>query len=107
MRPNSYQGPFTLQTFSGEFLSIPGLFFVASWLATVAIHVVFAVGVLQDTIDLRHKGVTTTLVSPAWWTLATLFVGVFVAALYWVIHHSALRRESPGKKATADRSGLE
>ena len=95
------------QTYPGQFLSLPILFFVASWLATIAVHVVFAVGVLRDTVDLRHRGVATSLVSPAWWTLATLFGGVFVAALYWVIHHSTLRRESPRKEATADRTGLE
>ena len=70
------------QTDPRQFLSLPILFFVASWLATVAIHVVFAVGVTKDAIDLRHRGVATSLVSPSWWTLATRFGGVFVAALY-------------------------
>ncbi len=95
------------QTDPGQYLSLPILFLAASWLATVAVHVVFAVGVTQDAIDLRHRGVATSLVSPAWWTLATLFGGVFVAALYWLIHRFALRHESPGKEATADRSALE
>ena len=95
------------QTYPGQFLSLPVLFFVASWLATIAVHVVFAMGVMGDATDLQKRGASTSLVSPAWWTLATLFGGVFVAALYWVIHRSALRHESSGKEATADRSGLE
>ncbi len=95
------------QTDPGQFLSLPILFFAASWLATVAIHVVFAVGVMGDATDLQKEGASTSLVSPAWWTLATLFGGMFVAALYWVIHHSSLRLDSPGKEATTDRSGLE
>ena len=95
------------QTDAGQFLSLPILFFVASWLATIAVHVVFAMGVMGDATDLQKKGASTSLVSPAWWTLATLFGGVFVAALYWIIHRSALRHESPAKEATADRTGLE
>ena len=96
-----------LQAYPGQFLSLPILFFVASWLATIAVHVVFAIGVMGDATDLQKKGGSTSLVSPAWWTLATLFGGVFVAALYWIIHRSALRHESPAKEATADRTGLE
>ena len=95
------------QTDPGQFLSLPILFFVASWLATIAVHVVFAIGVMGDATGLQKKGGSTSLVSPAWWALATLFGGVFVAALYWLIHHSTLRRESPGKEQVADRSGLE
>ncbi len=107
MQPDSIQEPFMFQTDPGQSLSLPVLFFVASWLATIAIHVVFAVGVTQDAIDLRHRGVATSLVSPAWWTLVTLFGGVFVAALYWLIHHSTLRREPQSKEAVVDHSGLD
>ena len=56
-------------------------------LATLVIHVAFALAVLSDANSL---GARTALVGPAIWALATLLGGVFVAAIYWALNRSVL-----------------
>jgi hypothetical protein len=73
---------FTLNDFRYFFL-----FGIIFWVLTVIIHIAFAFGVFSDATEGRKPVV---LVPPAIWGLATLIGGVFVAAIYWAIHHSAL-----------------
>lgn len=60
--------------------------------ATFVLNLLFAVGVNEDAYKLRDEGSMTQIVSQPTWVLATLVVGVFVAALYWLIHRSTLSR---------------
>ena len=63
-----------------------------TWLFTAIVHVGFALAVLNDSYSLlRHHRRNTTLVGGSLWALATLLGGVFIAAIYWLIHHSTLR----------------
>ena len=56
------------------------------------LHVIFAGSVAKDGGRLAKNGTNTCLVSGLTWAFATLVGGVFVAAIYWFIHHSSLTR---------------
>ena len=69
------------------------IFFLAilGGVATAIVHIVFAVGVLADAARMRKEHARRTKIVPApMWAFATLLGGVFVAAAYWLIHHSSL-----------------
>jgi hypothetical protein len=60
-------------------------------LAWAIVNIVFAIGVLRDALRLQEEhGRPTEIVSGAMWAFATLMGGVFVAAVYWLIHRSTL-----------------
>jgi sterol desaturase/sphingolipid hydroxylase (fatty acid hydroxylase superfamily) len=58
------------------------------------INVLLAAGVADDAGELNRGGEQTRFVGPVVWALATVFGGVFVVLVYWVIHRSAFRRDS-------------
>ena len=69
------------------FSSIPALS-IAFFIATVIVQIAFCVATYNDA---KQNEVKLMFVGPIIWGLAVLTGGVFVAAVYWVIHHSALR----------------
>ncbi len=56
------------------------------------LHLIFAGAVARDAGGLYQLNQRPALVSAPTWAFATLIGGVFVAAIYWFIHHSTLTR---------------
>jgi len=72
------------------------LWVFGTWVLVAIVHISFALAVLQDSQSLfRREQRSTVFVNGVIWALATLLGGVFMAAIYWVIHHSTLRRLQP------------
>ena len=70
--------------FSSQLSNVYVLFIIIN----AFIHIIFAGAVAKDAGSLKQKNKNTILVSGITWSFATLIGGVFVAALYYIIHHS-------------------
>ncbi|MFG0253366.1 MAG: hypothetical protein ACF8NJ_10890 [Phycisphaerales bacterium JB038] len=77
---------------SGELGGLIFLIALGIGIVTVIVHIAFAGAVWSDASDLQRTGRGTALTGPFFWTAATLLGGVFVAAVYWLMHHSTLSR---------------
>ena len=70
---------------------------VIAFIMATLINIVFAIGVSTDAKQLQRD-------RPLWfagrlmWFIATLFGGVTVAAIYWVIHRSTLNAHTNNAK---------
>lgn len=62
-------------------------------LLSFVVHLCFATAVVQDIRRGRLEGLNPWLVGTEVWALATLMGGVFVAAVYWLMHHSSLNTQ--------------
>ena len=88
----------SIDSFPGNIIPGAGVVsVVAIWILTAIVHISFALAVLADTQNLwRFVHRKTFFVGGNLWALATLLGGVFVAAIYWLIHHSSLRPQPNG-----------
>ena len=59
------------------------------------VHICFTIGVWRDSEELQTAGRRMVLVNDVVWALATLLGGLSTAAIYWVLHHSTLRKDPP------------
>ena len=67
------------------------LFSVVFGILTTVVNVLFAFAVFKDATKVNHHpNGKPVLVDGITWTISTLLGGVFVASIYWVIHHSTL-----------------
>lgn len=57
------------------------------------VNLLFAGAVARDAGKLIQINQPVALVNPTTWAFATLFGGVFTAAIYWFIHHSTLTKQ--------------
>ncbi len=67
-------------------------------LINAVVHVFFAGAVARDAGNMNKTAQKTAMVSGTIWAFATLIGGVFVAAIYWFIHHSTLTRPAVREK---------
>ena len=85
-------------------LGIAWIFAVS--ILTAIVHIAFAGAVLADSGAMwRHLRRKTFFVSGGIWALATLLGGVFVAGVYWLVHHSTLRPQERNDSPTGDSGG--
>ncbi len=56
------------------------------------VNILFAAGVAKDVSHFTQAKVTTQIVPGSVWVIATVIGGVWVALVYWIIHHSSLFR---------------
>ena len=86
-----------------NFFLSPGMltaWVIVAWVVTAIVHVGFACAVWVDTgLMQRHLRRQPFLVGGTMWALATLLGGVFVAAVYWLVHHSTLRPAQGAERA--------
>ncbi|MFN7096864.1 MAG: hypothetical protein ACK4PR_04835 [Gammaproteobacteria bacterium] len=59
---------------------------------TALLHIIFSGAVAKDAGRLAKQGVPTFLVSGITWAFATLIGGIWVVAVYWMIHRSTFTR---------------
>jgi len=67
-------------------------FYLLIMIVNAFIHILFAGAVAKDAGQLQKLGQRPALVAAPTWAFATLLGGVFIAAVYWFIHHSTLTR---------------
>ncbi|NCT56302.1 MAG: hypothetical protein GW760_01115 [Legionella sp.] len=67
-------------------------FYLLILIVNAFIHILFAGAVAKDAGQLQKVGQQPALVAAPTWAFATLLGGVFIAAVYWFIHHSTLTR---------------
>lgn len=77
-----------VETYSAQLTSI----YYLMLLVNAVLHIIFAGAVAKDGGNLQKIGQKTLLVSPYIWAFSVLVGGVFVAVVYWFMHHSTFTR---------------
>ncbi len=86
------KGTLMLYEFAKTYSSQIASFQLLLMIVNVLLHIIFAGAVARDAGALTKTGQKTLLVSGLTWAFSSLLGGVFVAAIYWFIHHSKLTR---------------
>ena len=71
------------------------LFAIVGGGALLIVNLLFALGVQRDGDRMREQGREPMFVGPAVWFLGVLIGSFLVVALYWLVHHSNLRANTP------------
>ncbi|VAW94037.1 hypothetical protein MNBD_GAMMA22-2116 [hydrothermal vent metagenome] len=64
------------------------------YLLMAVVHFGFAAAVAKDAGRLHQSRGSTILVGPVMWSFATIIGGVWVAAVFWVLHHLPILQQS-------------
>ena len=57
----------------------------------ISLHIVFALAIYMDAQELERRYMHVFVGAPAW-AVTVLVFGLFAVLVYWLIHHSNLRR---------------
>ncbi len=80
---------------TGGLWSLPvGAIAICVSVIALIVHITFAIAVFRDATNLPADR-KPIFVGPMIWFLGALVGGVFVAAIYWVMHHSRLNQAIP------------
>ena len=88
--------------FATSLAGISVFWIVVFWVVTAIIHITFAVAVYRDAKSMA----TPIFVGSVIWMLATLIGGVFVAAIYWAMHHSSLNSSIQTRQTETDKETI-
>ena len=64
---------------------------ICSVVIVIVVHISFSVAIFRDATSLSSPR-RPIFVGPTIWFLGTLLGGIFVATIYWVMHHSSLNQ---------------
>ena len=86
---------FTVNVTGGHWGLPIGAIAICSSIIVIVVNIAFAVAVFRDATHLRDPQNPRAPRKPIFvgrliWFLATLVGGVFVAGIYWIMHHSRL-----------------
>ena len=85
---------FTVNVTGGLWGLAVGAIAICASVITAVVHIAFAIALFRDATNLPADR-KPIFVGRIIWFLATLVGGVFVAAIYWVMHHSRLNQSVP------------
>ena len=73
-------------------LTLLPLLAVLGGLLTLCVHLLFAMSIYFDATHMEAENKQVYFVGPLAWSLVTLFLGLFAVYVYWIMHHSNLRK---------------
>jgi hypothetical protein len=75
--------------------SLGGLFGIIIVIATIVLHILFAVCVWNDASQRRQKNQPLMILTDFTWSLAALLLGLVAVAFYWLCHYSRFFKREP------------
>lgn len=85
-----------------SFMNFSIIWIVGIWILTAIVHLAFASAVFKD----AQRNKNRVFVLPGVWYIATLLGGVFVVAVYWVMHHSSLNSSNTNTTTETDSNTI-
>ena len=91
---------FTVNVTGGHWGLPVGAIAICAAVITFIVHIAFAIAVFRDATYLRDPRNLRAPRKPIFvgriiWFLGTLVGGIFVATIYWLMHHSRLNQSVP------------
>lgn len=71
---------------------------------TLIVHLMIALGVMNDSAVMQRRGMRLMFFGPLGWTFLALMTGLFGLVAYWLMHHSLFRTSPPVESASEGKS---